>query len=158
KYSIFEGGTRIPLIVRWPGQVQPGVSDALVSQVDFAASFAALTGQSLGPEDVPDSLNVLTALLGESKTGREYIVEQASRLALRQGDWKYISPGKGPKRAANTNTELGNDSAPQLYNLTQDPGEKQNLASSHPELVQKLSKLLEQVQERSPSRPAVRAD
>ena len=56
KYSNFEGGTRVPFIVRWPGHVAPGTSDALVSQVDLLASFAALAGQKLSPADAPDSV------------------------------------------------------------------------------------------------------
>ena len=69
------------------------MSDALVSQVDLAASLAALTGQKPDPVTMPDSVNVLPALLGESKTGRAWVVEHANRLALRDGDWKFITPG-----------------------------------------------------------------
>ena len=145
KYSIFEGGTRMPLIVRWPGHVKPGVSDAMVSQVDFAASFAALAGEKPGPDDVPDSRNLLPALLGESKTGRDSVVEQANVLALRQGNWKYIEPGQGRKYDPNTNTELGTDSVPQLYDLAQDPGERNNLAQAHSEIVERLSQQLARV-------------
>ena len=97
KYSIFEGGTRIPFIVRWPQRIKPGVSDALVCQIDFLASFAALTGQKLAAGEGPDSRNVLPALLGQSQTGRDQLVEHARVLALRDGSWKYIEPGTGPK-------------------------------------------------------------
>ena len=158
KYSIFEGGTRIPMIVRWPGRVKPGTTDAMVSQVDFAASFAALTKQSIAPGDVPDSLNVLPALLGDSKTGREFIVEHANVLALREGDWKYIEPGKGAKRNASTNTELGTDPGSQLYNLAQDPGETKNVAGSHPEITQRFAKRLAEIREHSPTRTASRPE
>ena len=85
KYSTFEGGTRVPFIVRWPGRVKPGVSDALVCQVDFLASFAALTGQSPAADDAPDSFNVLPALLGRPKTGRDHLVEHAGALSLIAG-------------------------------------------------------------------------
>jgi arylsulfatase A-like enzyme len=101
KYSAFEGGTRVPFIVRWPKRVQRGVSDALISQVDLLATFAALTGQSLKTGDAPDSFNVLRALLGESKIGRDHLIEHAGVLSLRQGLWKYIEPGKGPKKLVN---------------------------------------------------------
>jgi arylsulfatase A-like enzyme len=127
KYSIFEGGTRVPLLVRWPARVKPGVSDALVCHVDFLASFAALTGQTIASGAGPDSQNVLGALLGESKTGRKQLVEHAQVLALRDGTWKFIEPGTGPKRNAATNTELGNDPASQLYDLNADLGETNNL-------------------------------
>lgn len=77
KYSAFEGGTRVPMIVRWPNKIAAGTkSDALVCHIDFLASFAALVGQSL-PEDVAiDSVNVLPALLGKTQVGREELVEQ----------------------------------------------------------------------------------
>ena len=66
KYSNFEGGTRVPFLVRWPGRVKRGVSDALMSQVDLLASFAAFTGQKLAPTDAPDSQDMLGTLLGGS--------------------------------------------------------------------------------------------
>ena len=153
KYSNFEGGTRVPFIVRWPGRVKPGVSDALVCQVDFIASFAALTGQQLSAGDAPDSFNVLPALLGESKTGRDHLVEHAGALSLRKGHWKYIEPGQGPKLNQNTNTELGNDPAGQLYNLADDLGEAKNLASSHPERAKEMFTLLQKLRVQSRSRP-----
>lgn len=127
KYSAFEGGTRVPFIVRWPGHVQPGVSDALVCQVDFLASFAALAGRALPPGAAPDSANVLPALRGGSLHGREQLVQQAGPLALREGPWKYIEPGKGPRWNKLTDTETGQDPAGQLYHLPDDPGETKNL-------------------------------
>ncbi len=139
KYSIFEGGTRVPLIIRWPNQVKPGVSDALVCHVDFLASFAALTGQKVPAGAAPDSRDVLAALLGQSKTGRDQLVEHAGVLALRDGEWKYIEPGNGPRRAINTNTELGNDPAGQLYNLAADLGETNNLHSGQPKKSKRLA-------------------
>jgi arylsulfatase A-like enzyme len=149
KYSNFEAGTRVPFLVRWPGRVKPGVTDALVSQVDFLASFAAFTGQKLAASEGPDSVDVLNALLGKSKTGRTELVEQAGVLALRQGPWKYIEPSNRPKHAAHTNTELGNDSVPQLYNLAADPGETRNLATSEPQRTQQMAARLAQLRQKS---------
>lgn len=143
KYSIFEGGTRIPFITRWPQHIQPGVSDALVCHIDFLASFAALTGQKLAAGEGPDSRNVLPALLGQSKTGRAQLVEHARVLALRDGTWKYIEPGTGPKRSATTSTELGLAPAGQLYQLADDLGETNNLLQAQPD---RSRKLLEQLQ------------
>ena len=142
KYSNFEGGTRVPFVVRWPARVKPAVSDALVSQVDLIASFAALAGSPLSDPRARDSENVLPALLGTSKTGRAVLVEQAGSLSLRQGNWKYIEPGKGPKIQQNTNTELGNDPEPQLYDLAADEGERKNLATTRPEKVRELAAML----------------
>ncbi|MBA3439501.1 MAG: arylsulfatase, partial [Pyrinomonadaceae bacterium] len=147
KYSNFEGGTRVPFIVRWPGRVMRGVSDALVSQVDLLASFAALTGQRMTAADAPDSQNVLAALLGKSPIGREHLVEQADALSLRQGQWKYIEPSRGPKVNIATNTELGNDPADQLYGLGADLGETQNVAAKHPEKVKEMKALLQKIKE-----------
>jgi len=146
KYSNFEGGTRVPFVVRWPRRVMPGRSDALVSQVDFVASFASLIGQPL-PEP-RDSENLLAAMLGQSKTGRRVLVGHAGALAVRQGSWKYIAPGKGARINENTNTELGNDSEPQLYDLGSDPGERKNLATVHPDKVKELRLLLDTIRAR----------
>jgi arylsulfatase A-like enzyme len=145
KYSAFDGGTRVPMIVRWPGRVKPGVSDALVGQVDFLASFAALTGQALGPQDAPDSLEAIGAILGESRTGRDQLVEQAGALALITPRWKLISPSEGPRVDRETNIELGNDPRPQLYDLTVDLAERRNVAAEHPDVVRDLTARLERI-------------
>ncbi len=150
KYSKFEAGTRVPFLVRWPAKIKPGVSEALVSQVDLLASFAALTGQQPNKAESPDSQNILAALIGESKTGREHIVEHGNGLALRVGNWKYIEPSKGPKVNKNTNTEMGNDEAPQLYDLGKDVGEKKNLAVENPEKVKEMQAALERVRNAQP--------
>lgn len=152
KGSRFEAGTRVPFIVRWPARVKPGVSSALVSQVDFVSSLAALTGQKLTDADAPDSFDVLAALLGETNDGREHVVEHGGRLALREGRWKYIEPAGGPPVSRNTNTETGNASVPQLYDLDTDPGETRNLAESEPGRVTALAKKLESIRSRSSSR------
>jgi arylsulfatase A-like enzyme len=146
KYSNFEGGTRVPLIVRFPTRVKPGVSSALISQVDFPATFAAFTRQTPGAA-APDSRNLLGALLGRSRSGRQVLVEQAGVLSLRQGAWKYIEPGKGAKLNRNTNTELGNDPAPQLYNLADDLGETNNVAAKYPDRVKQMAALLGTIRE-----------
>ncbi len=143
KYSIFEGGTRVPLVVRWPGRVKPGVSDALVSQVDFPATFAALTGQKFDNKTSPDSQNHLASLLGDSHTGRTTLVEHAGGLAMRKGNWKFIPKRPGVKRAAQTDIELGNDSGVQLYDLSADLSETRNIASEHPDKVKELAAQLE---------------
>ena len=114
-------------------------------QIDFLASFAALTGQTLGPGDAPDSTVVLDALLGESRTGRDHLVEQAGTLSLIKGDWKYIEPSQGAKYNKNTNTETGNDPAPQLYNLRDDIGERNNVAPQHPDKVKELAPALDKI-------------
>ncbi len=145
KYSAFDAGTRVPFIVRWPARVKKGQSDALVCQIDFMASLAALTGQKLARDDAPDSYNVLSALLGESPSGRDHLVEHANVLSLIKGQWKYIEPGKGQKINKSTNTELGVDPQPQLYDLQTDLGEKHNVAAEHPDVVKEVAALLQKI-------------
>jgi arylsulfatase A-like enzyme len=158
KYSSFEGGTRIPFIVRWPGRVAPGTSDALVSQIDLLPSLAALTGQKVAAGDAPDGEDVLPALRGASREGRRQLVQQAGGLSLRQGDWKYIEPSRGQKMNTETNTELGNDPAPQLYDLAADLGETRNLAKQHPAKVKEMAALLRRIKDRQTIPAARRAE
>ena len=147
KYSAFDGGTRIAFIVRWPGKIKSGTTDALFSQIDLMASFAALTGQAVPSDAGTDSFDNLSALTGLSKTGRDWLVEHSSngRLSLIRGDWKIIEPGPGPKLNMNTNIETGNDTVPQLYNLKTDLGEKNNVAGENIEKYNELKDLLEKI-------------
>ena len=142
KYSIFEGGTRVPFLVRWPAKIKPGVSDALMCQVDFPATFAALAGTNFEFPTAPDSRNNLPALLGETKQGRTNLIEHAGGLAVRADEWKFIPKRPGRARTQFTDTETGNNPDVQLYNLKIDPGETQNLASENPEKVKELAALL----------------
>lgn len=146
KYSAFEGGTRVPFLVRWPRKVRGGNrSDALVCQIDFLATFASLTGEILPEGAGPDSMNTLPALLGESREGRDHLVQQAGTMALRVGPWKLIEASKGPAINKQVNIETGNSPSVQLYNLSEDSGETQNLAEANPERVQEMLTHLEQI-------------
>ncbi len=153
KYSAFDAGTRIPFIVRWPKKVKPSESNALACQIDFMSSLASLTGQQLKTSDAPDSFNIMPALLGKTKQGRDHLVEHSRVLSLIKGDWKYIHPGKGPKINTNTNTEMGTSLEPQLYNLKTDLAEKNNAALQHPAKVKELAMLLEKIKSDGRSRP-----
>jgi arylsulfatase A-like enzyme len=143
KYSAYEAGTRVPFIVRWPARVKPGVSDALVSQVDLLASLAALTGQKFDTRTAPDSQNQLASLLGESPRGRTSLVEQGGPLALRDGAWKFMAASNGSRLNANTKTETGNAPQPQLFNLADDLGETNNLAITQPERAHNMAAQLQ---------------
>lgn len=147
KYSAFDGGTRIPFIIKWRGRINSGTSDALVSQVDFIKSFSSLTGQKLGPDDGPDSFDQINTLLGIDKTGREWVIEHAvnGRLSIIKGDWKFIEPGPGEKLMEHTNTETGNNSNPQLYNLKNDLNEQNNVADQYESIVKELTDLLHKI-------------
>jgi len=151
KYSLYEAGTRVPFLVCWPGTIRPGVSDALVGQVDFLRTFAALVGRDLPADAGPDSLNVLPALLGRSKTGREDLVEHAAGLAYRRGKWKLIPGNPARGNAAAKKKAAGRDNpgpAAELYDLDADLGETTNVAADHPEIVRELSMRLEQARGR----------
>ena len=143
KYSNFEAGTRVPLIVVWPKQVKPAVSDALVSHIDLYASMAKLMGKTLEAGAGVDSRDYLDAFLGKDLKGRDYVVEFADALSVSDGQWKYITPNNKPAYNKLTNTELGNSPEDQLYDLKEDVGEKKNVAAEHPEIVAKLKQILE---------------
>jgi arylsulfatase A-like enzyme len=145
KYSLFDGGTRVIFIVSWIGHIIPGVSNALLSQVDLMSSFASLTHQKLSAGDGPDSFNQIDAMLGQTVKGRDWVVEHSGRLSIIKGDWKFIEPGPGPKLQVNTNTETGNNNIPQLYNMNSDIGEKNNVAIYNPDLVNELTDLLRKI-------------
>ncbi len=154
KYSAFDGGTRVPFVVRWPGTVKPGVSDAAISQVDLLASFAALTGQKLPETAAPDSFNLMPALLGKTKQGRPHIVEHATAYSLIVGEWKVIQPHGGARRNL-TGNETGNDAQPQLFDLAHDLGEEKNVAEQYPEKVKEMLTMLAQIQKAGRTRPHV---
>jgi arylsulfatase A-like enzyme len=136
KYSLFEAGTRVPFIAYWQGKIVPAVSDAVISQIDFFSSFARLVGSE---ERTSDSQELLDVLLGISQDGREeLILEAGGRTALRKGSWVMIPPYAGPAVATHVNVELGNSDQYQLYNLMEDIGERNNLASTHPEKLKEM--------------------
>ena len=148
KYSIYEGGTRVPCLLRWKGKVAPGVSEQLMSQVDWFASFAEMLGINIPQGGAPDSKNYLDSWMHVDEKGRDFLVEQnlQNNLAITDGEWKYIPAAKGPAMNRQTNTELGNQfPKAQLYHLTNDPGEKNNLVDEHPEQAEKLAIELEKV-------------
>jgi len=147
KYSAYEAGTRVPTITYWPGSVEPGTSDALVSQLDIYASVARLVGVELGDKEANDSRDQLDVWLGRSDTGREYLVEESvGGSVLRHGKWKYIPGVDNPRKGTNTKgVEVGFATEPQLYNLDNDIGEQINLAGENPELVSTLQLQFERI-------------
>ena len=160
KYSVYEGGTRTPLITRWKGRIQPGVSDELVCTIDLAASLAALAEQPLPDDACLDSFNVLGALLGENDAkGRDHLVQQdngsSGTYGLRVGQWKLHRYDKKTARNVVVETQLANTKAPpfQLFNLSDDPAEKTNVIDEHPEVADRLKKQLAAIIEQGRSRP-----
>ena len=159
KSQVWEGGTRIPFIARWPGKIKPGtISSEPIELNDLMATCAAITGTRLPPNAGEDSYNILPALLGEKlkKPIREAVVSQSSSgvFGIREGDWKlivgttgsggWVPPSGGPPKPG----------APgQLYNLAEDPAEGKNLWDKHPEVVKRLSALLERYKQDGRSAP-----
>jgi arylsulfatase A-like enzyme len=171
KSDAWEGGHRVPFLARWPGKIKAGSrSDEVICLVDFLATAAAITGVELPRNAGPDSFNVLPALFGETShkpvRGGALILESyTGMLAVREGDWMLIL-GRGSggstteyfKHYGMRLEELGrtttgwkvkglgepDPSLPpgQLYNLAKDRGESENLYKDHPDVVQRLTKVL----------------
>lgn len=144
KADAWEGGHRVPFIVRWPGVVKPGgVCGQLVSQADLLRTFAEVWGAALPDNAGEDSFSLLPLLRGEDRPVRENAVSASMRgtPAVRSGAWKYIpAPGSGGWG------EGGDQSQPvQLYNLAEDIGETKNLAAAMPEKVAEMQALLEKL-------------
>jgi len=145
KGSLYEGGTRVPFLVRWPGKVPASkTSAALICHADLLATLAAIAGKELPADAGPDSLNQLPALLTDKpqKPSRAELVIHSgglNRLAMRVGPWKLI-PATGMMEQ-------------ELYNLAYDLGEMSNLAGKQPERVKELSERLQAIKTAGRSRP-----
>ena len=134
KGTLYEGGLRIPMSARWPGRIAPGqISDLLWYFPDVLPTVAELTGAK-APKDI-DGMSIVPELLGEEATGRkqsshEYLYwELGGQAAIRKGNWKAIQPGS--------------NRAWELYDLSRDLSERDNLANQHPELLAELKRLAE---------------
>jgi arylsulfatase A-like enzyme len=147
KYSIYEAGTRMPTIVYWPGTVNPGVSNALLNQVDLYASLAKLVEVELAPGDAPDSEDHIDAWLGKKAIARDWMLEEAFTYAIRKGDWKLIIPRSTgePGWLTDKKVESGISKEVQLYNLKYDVGETENVAAENPEMVREMKEKLEEL-------------
>ena len=150
KYSRWEGGTRVPFIVTWPGKSKPGISDAIVSQVDLYASVAELIGKPVPANAGQDGQNVLSTFLGETEEGREYVIQEAlTQIAVRKGSWKYIPPGSITERQGIMTWKEGSgwkktpvEEPGLLFHLTEDSTESRNLAAHYPEKVEELRQII----------------
>lgn len=154
KRDDWEGGHRVPFIVRWPGRVRPGSTSAqTVSLTDVMATCAAVCGATLPAGAALDSCNLLPVLLrGDgSRPARDYTVQQALAVfSIRQGPWKYLDHrGSGgnnydsPELRAFALPDTAPGAPGQLYNLDDDPGETTNLYFNHPGIVAELKGLLD---------------
>lgn len=147
KYSLFEAGTRVPLIVYWKDQIGPGIQQARFSQIDLLRSMATLLDQPLKEGVAPDSYNAISVLLGKENKDRNFIIQQNlnNTLSISKEGWKYMEPGEHPAIEKWTGIELGNAREPQLYLITEDPTEKNNVARKYPAIARKLSFTLDSI-------------
>ncbi|SMP43607.1 Arylsulfatase A [Neorhodopirellula lusitana] len=148
KADIWDGGHRIPFIVRWPGKVTPdSSSDQLICLTDFFATFSELTGKPLPTDSAEDSVSFLPALSGKPiESSRAGVIHHSidGHFAYRQGKWKLcLAKGSGGWSAPKEADVPADAPKAQLYDLDQDPGETTNLYTRHPEIAERLLKQLE---------------
>ena len=144
KGSGYEGGYRLPCIVRWPGKVPAGrVSDAIFATIDFMPTFATLAGFELPQDRHIDGIDQTALLLGQRQVGREHFY--FDRAGIRQGKWKYLKAN-----AHFYGYAIENDRRPveELYDLETDLGEQTNLAHKYPEKVSQLKALMRSIEDR----------
>jgi arylsulfatase A len=162
KADIFEGGHRVPFFVRWPGRVQAGAtSDQIICLGDLMATCAEILGAKLPDDAGEDSVSFLPALLGTDRLPlRDALVQHSinGSFAIRQGRWKLaLCPDSGGWSAPKPGTAAANGlPRVQLYDLVEDPGEQQNLQARHPEVVARLTQLLEKYIAEGRSTPGMR--
>jgi arylsulfatase A-like enzyme len=148
KADAWEGGHRLPFIVRWPGVVRPGVvCNQTVCAADLFATLAQWFGDQLPPNAGEDSVSLMPLLRGEDKPIHESLVHESGSgvYCIRSGRWKAIfGPGSGPPKA---------DAKPLLYDLDADLGETTDLAAQHPDEVKRLSAMLQKIVDDGRSTP-----
>ncbi|NRB75755.1 MAG: arylsulfatase [Verrucomicrobiales bacterium] len=152
KYSVYEGGTRTPFITRWKGAIEPGVSDEVVCTIDLYASLASLTGTALEDDAARDSMDVMGALLGKAGAkGRNELVQQDNgargNFGFRQGDWKLQVHAQGKARNVVVEKLLETTAVAkiQLFNLAEDPVEKNDLAESNVKKAEEMKARLDKI-------------
>ena len=150
KADIWDGGHRVPFLVRWPGKVKPGTqSTQLICHTDLMATCAEILGAKLPDTAAEDSVSILPALLGQDQSPlREAVVHHSihGKFAIRQGPWKLeLCPGSGGwGKPGDDDAQKQGLPDVQLYDLSADLAETKNVQAEHPEVVGRLTKLLEQ--------------
>jgi arylsulfatase A-like enzyme len=157
KSQLWEGGHRVPFIVRWPARIQPGVSADLVSTIDVPATICAAAGITLSKDALPDSFNLLPALLGDKKAPKRdhlILMSGTGNLAIRSGSLKYM-----PDLAVADGWEAGGRKKPNapdqpaLFDLAKDPGETNNLFSKQADDAKRLTDLMAKARSSTVTRP-----
>jgi arylsulfatase A-like enzyme len=159
KSHIWEGGHRVPFIVRWPGEIKANTtSDEVICLTDLMATCAAIVGTNLPDNAGEDSYNILPALLGEKleKPIRPDVIHHSvwGVFSIRQGKWKLILDTQGSGGWVEPSDKNPVPGTPgQLYDMEKDPYEKNNLWDKRPEVVERLTRLLEKYKKQGHSRP-----
>jgi arylsulfatase A-like enzyme len=159
KHEIWEGGFREPFIVRWPGKVPAGTTcDDVVSASDVLATLASILKTTVPSGNGEDSLDVSSSFFANGKPARESIVLQdaSANYAVRQGDWKLIErenappvPARNAKGERKAKAKKAGPQQDELYNLADDPSEKNDVAAKHPNIVNRLRKILRETRDKS---------
>ena len=166
KRDIYEGGHRVPFIVRWPRVTAPGrVCDSLVSQIDLMATLAAAINAPLPADAAEDSHDLLPLLEGKTESVRVTHIHNTfpGRYAIRHGDWLLVDAKDGYSSRRNAGWEsrhgypADDDGAAELYDLKADLSQKHDLAAAHPEKVAELRGLLRDIRDRGHSAPRLQA-
>ena len=148
KSDIWEGGHRVPMVIRWPGHIQPGTTcEQTMCLVDFFATFAQLTGQTYGDDAGEDSISDLPLWLGGDVAVREYTVHHSlfGCFSIRKGPWKLeMCAGSGSFNYPVEGKDTADMPPVQLYNLTEDEEEMVNVCDQHPDIVDELRTVLTQ--------------
>jgi len=162
KRDIYEGGHRVPFLIRWPGVTEAGAtSESLVSQIDLMATFADALEFELPDDQAHDSHSLLPLLQGAVDGVRDTHIHNTyeGQWAIRHEDWVLVDHKDGYRsgRVADWETKhkypADDDQPAELYNLTEDLGQRHNLASRYPERVENLRQLLTEIRERGHSAP-----
>ncbi len=156
KSQSWEGGHRVPFIVRWPARIQPGVSADLVSTLDVPATICAAAGVTLPTNALPDSYNLLPAMLGETDAiKRDSLIIQcgSGHLSVRSGPWKFIPDLALADGWKSVKKDPTAPPRPAVFDLSKDPSESHNLIKDHPAEAQRLSDMLAKAKSTPVTRP-----
>jgi arylsulfatase A len=152
KRDLFEGGHRVPMIMRWPNRIPAGrVTDGLISQIDFYATISKALGMEIPSGEAEDSIDQTRLLFGEESARSELVHNtNPNGYALRQGDWIFIQAKTGavskePRWYQEANGYIEETNEVSLYNLSEDPSQKNNLAESNAEQLAKMKERLGEI-------------
>jgi arylsulfatase A len=139
KMTTFEGGQRVPCVMKWPGNIPAGsVCDEMALTMDLLPTFARITGAALPTVQSLDGKDIFSLMTAKAGSATPHEVFFYDQTAIRQGDWKYHS-----RELFKVKETRRSHKGPTLYNLKEDIGESNNLIEEHPEIAERLAKMLE---------------